>query len=980
MATTSQIVPEHEYAHVMTVIHDNSARPSDSLSSAETTYCNMMFVFSSPKGIDRELRTVDGGFSDFVERYGIGTFDAYGQPFLNAYAAASTNAATLHCLRVTADDATYSAGALVAHYKVTPGIDTSAEATITSSDKVDLMGHENVYATDEVEETTGDVSITIAGTDVEPGISEENAELFGNVSGEYIDVTIDLSKIVNLEDTTIYQVTQVNNALSLYDGADEYISQVDGIWTKVKTYTGAALKEGYSMLLGAQSTATLSIVEWGAIDDGYTVTVVNDTDLGVKVADAKASYSVKQDTDGYTLSLTGEIVAGVLNADLWGAVNGNNEEVDLVFPNLDSDKMYKVIQTNDNLSLYDGDPTISQVGDSWKKVKEYQGADITDGYAILVGEGKGATVSLYEADGFMSEADSTPITTIVVDNGATFVASHEQEITTGAIGDPVNVIVNTAVSFTTTTTRSSILRAKAAARSVTNAITEEAEEATPGSMDIYYTFEGSEEDITDTTNLGSLIPVDSTPDENGYTAVKIFEIACRGRGSWGNNVRFTLDSYARGDRLSSFKNYTLSVYEISNATLTKKEEYTVAFSSDAVNTEGDTLFADYIVSDPYENSSYIAISTNTNAFEQMYAAYVTVVPDTAISKDKFDPLLGRSFGTTTGVIDNLTIDMTSAGTIAMNGASGIALLNGSDGSFAEDSLNRDSAMQDAYLKAYSGEIDRNVRSKKLYPTDIILDANFSLETKIAIHELVTEREDCVAIYDLGTQFNTYAALMAELADLEVYANSRNEAIEGYYGRIQDPVSYKIVTVSSTYALARMYPLHFQEQGDKHVPLAGSSYGVMSGFLSGTAYPVYDDDLDSDIMDSLTESKVNYLKVNNRKQVVRGAQTTRQLADTNLSELNNVFILLDIRRDAIQLCELYEYNFAEDSDMQRFNKAASLLAAKYQDAQVKSISAVFDMNDWESERGILHLYIDFIHKNIIKRSIVEISVNRGTVDT
>ena len=49
MATTTQIVPEHDYAHVMCVVHDNSQRPTDQLSNALTTYCNMLFVFSSPK-------------------------------------------------------------------------------------------------------------------------------------------------------------------------------------------------------------------------------------------------------------------------------------------------------------------------------------------------------------------------------------------------------------------------------------------------------------------------------------------------------------------------------------------------------------------------------------------------------------------------------------------------------------------------------------------------------------------------------------------------------------------------------------------------------------------------------------------------------------------------------------------------------------------------------------------------------------------
>ena len=142
--------------------------------------------------------------------------------------------------------------------------------------------------------------------------------------------------------------------------------------------------------------------------------------------------------------------------------------------------------------------------------------------------------------------------------------------------------------------------------------------------------------------------------------------------------------------------------------------------------------------------------------------------------------------------------------------------------------------------------------------------------------------------------------------------------------------------------------------------------------------MYDDDIDQITLDKLVDARVNYLKVNSLKQVVRATQTTRQDADTNLSECSNVFILHDIRRDAIMLCEQYEYNFAEASDLQRFNKAATILADKYAAAQVKSITAVFDMNDWETERGILHLYIEFIHKDIIKRAIVEIDINRGKV--
>lgn len=81
----------------------------------------------------------------------------------------------------------------------------------------------------------------------------------------------------------------------------------------------------------------------------------------------------------------------------------------------------------------------------------------------------------------------------------------------------------------------------------------------------------------------------------------------------------------------------------------------------------------------------------------------------------------------------------------------------------------------------------NIRSKKLYPADLILDAGFTVPIKLAIAKLVEERKDCIGIFDLGTDFNSYAGLLEELGDLEVYINDRAEAIDAYYGKIKDPV-------------------------------------------------------------------------------------------------------------------------------------------------------------------------------------------------
>lgn len=973
MPTVGQIVPLHEYAHVMTQINDNSARPSVTESPAIETYCNMIFAFTSPKGIDREMHTISTGRDEFVNTYGLGPMSIYGQAFLNAYNAASTNNATLHCLRVTADDATYAAGALVAHYRVNTGESTEEpEEPVEETTLINDCGHENVTAIAEPD-SSGTVVITLSGADIASGISEENKEVFGEVS----ETCIDLAMIFpDLEDDKNYQVKQTNPLLSIYNGRDEYIKQVDGKFVKTKTYTGATLKEGYAFLVGSNMDVDIEISE---VADEPAV-----ADLGVLLADNKARVDVVKSGTDYTVTRSGEAVAGLLHPALFPDAT-NLLEIVLTFPDIaNDDTKYTIVQENPALASFSTDPTISNSTGTWTKVKEYQGSDFYDGYAVAMNSSATPiVVKLFKSDEY-EEGAGTPISTVTIDGSFTFVAEHTPTIAPETAYYKVKSQLLFAGESVTQSYRmkavyamSKASRANAVNSNISTLAEGDEGTETPAekSLDVYYTFEPVAVAPTESAGLGSLVTVDGTPDENGYVAVKLFEVICRGRGSWGNNVRFVLGNYSRGDRLSNFKNYILEVYEIENGTLYKREEFTIAFSRDATNSSGDAIFADYVVGDPYSNSNYVTLATNTAGFDELFAAYAELFPDTEFTVETFDPILGFQKGTTAKYIEGLNIDTTSPGTISVNGASGISLTGGSDGAFTEGYVGREDAINDALLRAYSGEIDRNIRSKKLFPTDLILDANFAVPIKLAIAALVEERKDCVGIFDLGTDYTTYAGLLESLADLEVYVNNRAEAIDAYYGKIQDPVSYQLVTVTSTYQLASAYPNLFALNGGKHIPLAGSSYAVLSDFISGTAYPVYDDDLDSDILDELEENNINFLKVNSSRQIVRGSQSTRQEISTNLSELNNMFILNDIKRDCEMLCEQYEYNFSEASDLQRFNQAASIIAAKYADAQVKSIEARFDQNDWESERGILHLYVSLVHKNIIKISIVEIDVNR-----
>ena len=120
---TSVQLPKHAYPHIEVNINDNTIRTYVNQSSE---YCKTLCVFMSPKGPDG-LRKVTGGISEFDDLYGNGSVAEYGQALLNARALAETNACTLYCLRLTAEDATVSNLHIFLRYKLTPYTPADAE-------------------------------------------------------------------------------------------------------------------------------------------------------------------------------------------------------------------------------------------------------------------------------------------------------------------------------------------------------------------------------------------------------------------------------------------------------------------------------------------------------------------------------------------------------------------------------------------------------------------------------------------------------------------------------------------------------------------------------------------------------------------------------------------------------------------------------------------------------------------------------------
>ena len=506
-------------------------------------------------------------------------------------------------------------------------------------------------------------------------------------------------------------------------------------------------------------------------------------------------------------------------------------------------------------------------------------------------------------------------------------------------------------------------------------------------LKIMYYAKSSDTELATLDDLDACCTVSSTADEEGFTAVKLMTIACQGKGVYGKNLRFRITSDRTSDKDNDFKNYFFGVYDNTNG-LIQKEQFNVVFNSEAMYSNV-SLFAEDVINDSISGSTQLKIACFDDGFKALYDAYKTVNADCTLTCAEFDPFFGLDKNTRQA-LPKLTIvsdaEASAGGTgevaISVSSTEGVALLGGSDGSLAAtaDATARETTLNNLYLNAFTGVIDPQIKSKNRFPTTFIMDANYPVDVKLAIANLAIKRGDCMAMLDCGTGITTKASIQSYVeTNFGSSINNRLITVEPYCMKVRDPYSYKSVTVTSTYWLAGRYPAHIAEWNGKHRPLAGNTFGIIDGYVRDSIYPVFDEDLDSEIMDELAEMHVNFAKFNANQVVVRAMQDTKQTKQTNLSEQNNTLILLDIKRDCERLCASYEYDFSEPTDIARFNADVEVVAAKYREAQVRSINAYFDKNSWEAERNILHLYVELVHKDLIRITIIEIDVNRSNTE-
>lgn len=486
-------------------------------------------------------------------------------------------------------------------------------------------------------------------------------------------------------------------------------------------------------------------------------------------------------------------------------------------------------------------------------------------------------------------------------------------------------------------------------------------------------------------NANTLTDLDNIEDVNKTTTtgtVRLFTVASMGKGAYGNNIRWRVRNNSGSDKQNNYKNYIFDIYEQENGGLVLRESFAVAFSPDAI-WNGESIFFDEVINDVVAGSNKVRVISFPEAFKEIFDKYKEANPDTKFTVDTFDCILGIDKYTRQAEanVEIAAESVDGAGTsVSPSSTAGLALGAGSDGALAltNDAATRQAALDTLYTKAFNGEIDEYIKSKNRYPVSLIIDANYPVTTKRAMVALATKRTDCMVMLDCGTGITTKASVLTYVNDnLDDFTQSRIVTIEPYCMKVRDPMTKKSVVVTSGYWLSRYYPVHIKNWNGKHKPFAGNKYGIIEGAIRNSVYPTFDEDLDSEIMDELAEKHINFAKYNANRDTVRAMQDTRNTKLTNLSEQNNMLIVLDIKRDAEQICAQFEFEFAEAEDIARYNTILQGLVSKYNEAQVRSISAVMSKSDWESKHNIIHLVISLVHKDLVRTTIIEIDVNRDS---
>ena len=518
--------------------------------------------------------------------------------------------------------------------------------------------------------------------------------------------------------------------------------------------------------------------------------------------------------------------------------------------------------------------------------------------------------------------------------------------------------------------------------------------------------DGEGNPVTDET--GNPVMTGAYQDAAGFTQVPFMTFRAIGSGAYGNSMRWRI---ARSKDYEA--GYEVKVYSYEALSATNGISTLATYAGALVDSGKykESLMINDIIDAAPTGKPPMDIYLYEDGFETLYEAYVKFLGDVATAnpdetivvpdEDTFDPFFGYALATddvdpyitivtgpSTEVDDegNPVTDGTDpydqATDTDENGNSTILIIDnpegntmagGDDGAFSSgDAASRDEAIATAYSDAFSGKLDPVILANKRCHFDAILDANYPYEAKEKLAELALTRDDCLLFLDCGFITSFSKANQQSLLDDYGKFNSRTISKNPQWYVVRDPDTRKKTKVTITYYFAQNYATHIKENGN-HVPFV-NTYALLTGHVKDSLQPIVEE-YETDLKEWLYVNRFNYFEAVGENRFLRSCQNTAQMGNSDLMEESNMAVLYELKHILEVDARERLYNFANADDRKRFTDYETAKFAPWVGRKLFSFDIVFDMNEWEAERSILHCYVAIQFRTLAKRTIIEIDVNK-----
>lgn len=335
--------------------------------------------------------------------------------------------------------------------------------------------------------------------------------------------------------------------------------------------------------------------------------------------------------------------------------------------------------------------------------------------------------------------------------------------------------------------------------------------------------------------------------------------------------------------------FVMSTYEFNPELddINEIETFSMSLNIDATDVSGESISIDHTINN---FSQDMQVVTNDSTLTGSKLADLVNLTDELIEFGNFNASITDSF-----VSNTLATDFPKIFSLA-GGDDGATTFN-SSGAIDYTS----SKVKQALLNSINGVFDAEITNTDGPDFSLVYDANYPVEVKAALHNLCIQRDDCMAILDMGFQSSVANAISARRSTYNF--NDFHTAIYDNSTTVFNNDDGKDVKVTMPYHMATIMPRNDSVAEPWFAP-AGLNRGTVTGVKKLSYNP------NTTQRDDLYLRQVNVLSRVNSQLAVLSQLTSQQRASA-LQDINIVRMYLFAKKTISQFTKffLFEQNDA-----------------------------------------------------------------------